>query len=160
MKYKKTRNYLWDYWSRWCLFISFFVTKGYKVIGVTRNKSNKNLYRLKKLNVVKKITLLKGVATDLKFCEKSLNSKVNEIYYLAGESSVIKSFETPEISLKSNTNGILNILQTLNEKSISQNYLMQVQDNFMEITKKIFITLILKLNLKAHMVFLKQQHIG
>ena len=75
------------------------------------------MYRLKKLNVVKKITLLKGVATDLKFCEKSLNSKVNEIYYLAGEFSVIKkSFETPEISLKSNTNGDANILQTLKRK--------------------------------------------
>ena len=94
----------------------FLLHKGYKVIGTTRSKSNKNLYRLKKLNVVKKITLLKGVATDLKFCEKSLNSKVNEIYYLAGESSVIKSFETPEISLKSNTDGILNILQTLKRK--------------------------------------------
>ena len=36
---------------------------------------------------------------------------------LQEESSVIKSFETPEISLKSNTNGILNILpQTLKRK--------------------------------------------
>ena len=52
----------------------------------------------------------------LKFCKKVINSKINEIYYLAGDSSVIKSFETPDISLKSNTEGILNILQTLKRK--------------------------------------------
>ena len=56
------------------------------------------------------------MATDYKFCEKILNSKINEIYYLAGDSSVIKSFETPDISLKSNTQGILNILQILRFK--------------------------------------------
>ena len=45
-----------------------------------------------------------------------MSSKINEIYYLAGDSSVIKSFETPDISLKSNTEGILNILQILKSK--------------------------------------------
>ena len=74
------------------------------------NKLN-NSNQLKKLKVVKKIGILRGVATDLKFCKKVINSKINEIYYLAGDSSVIKSFETPDISLKSNTEGILNILQ-------------------------------------------------
>ena len=44
------------------------------------------------------------------------SQNINEIYYLAGDSSVIESFETPDISLKSNTEGILNILQTLKRK--------------------------------------------
>ena len=61
----------------------FLLQKGYKVIGTTRNISKKNLYRLKKLNIIKKIALLKGEATDLKFCKYILNSKIDEIYYLA-----------------------------------------------------------------------------
>ena len=94
----------------------FLLQKGYKVIGTTRNKSKKNLYRLTKLDTIKKIVLYKGEATDLKFCKHVLNSKIDEIYYLAGDSSVVKSFLSPDISLKSNTQGILNILQVLKKK--------------------------------------------
>ena len=50
--------------------------------------------------------------------------------------SVINSFETPDISLKSNTEGILNILQTLKKKNLKVSFLMQAQVNFMEIIKK------------------------
>ena len=85
----------------------FLLRKGYKVIGITRNKSIKNLYRLKKLNIIDQVTLVKGEALDLKFCQKIINSKIDEIYYLAGESSVVKSFQYPEISLKSNVFGLL-----------------------------------------------------
>ena len=73
---------------------------------------------------------------------------------------MIKSFETPEISLKSNTNNILNILQTLKRKKYKSKLFNAGSGQFYENNEKIFITLILKLNLKAHMVFLKQQHIG
>ena len=116
MKYKKTAIIFGITGQDGAYLSHFLLQKGYKVIGVTRNKSSKNLFRLKKLKVIKKIVILKGVATDLKFCEKVINSKINEIYYLAGDSSVVKSFETPDISLKSNTEGILNILQTLKQK--------------------------------------------
>ena len=139
MKYKKTAIIFGITGQDGAYLSHFLLKKGYRVIGTTRNKSDKNLYRLKKLDITKKITLLKGVATNLKFCEKILSRKVNEIYYLAGDSSVIKSFETPDISLKSNTEGILNILQTLKQKNIKLNYLMQAQDNFMGIIKRIFI---------------------
>ena len=116
MKYKKTAIIFGVTGQDGAYLSHFLLQKGYKVIGTTRNKSSTNLFRLKKLNVIKKIILLKGVATDLKFCKKILSSKINEIYYLAGDSSVIKSFETPHISLKSNTEGILNILQILKFK--------------------------------------------
>ena len=116
MKYKKTAIIFGVTGQDGAYLSHFLLQKGYKVIGTTRNKSSRNLFRLEKLNIIKKIILLKGVATDYKFCEKILNSKINEIYYLAGDSSVIKSFETPDISLKSNTQGILNILQILRFK--------------------------------------------
>ena len=117
MKYKKTAIIFGITGQDGAYLSHFLLQKGYKVIGVTRNKSPKNLFRLKKLKVIEKIRILRGVATDLKFCKKVINSKINEIYYLAGDSSVIKSFETPDISLKSNTEGILNILQTLKQKN-------------------------------------------
>ena len=116
MKYKKTAIIFGVTGQDGAYLSHFLLQKGYKVIGTTRNRSNKNLHRLERLNIKKKITLLTGVALNLKFCEKILRRNINEIYYLAGDSSVIKSFERPDISLKSNTEGILNILQTLKQK--------------------------------------------
>ena len=116
MKYKKTAIIFGISGQDGAYLSHLLLRKGYRVIGTTRNKSSRNLQRLKKLKIIKKIILLKGMATDLNFCKKVLNSKIYEIYYLAGDSSVIKSFETPEISLKSNTEGILNILRVLKLK--------------------------------------------
>jgi GDPmannose 4,6-dehydratase len=95
---------------------AFLLKKGYKVIGTTRNKSEKNLYRLKKLNILNKVKIVKGDATNLKFCNKIIKNDLCEIYYLAGDSSVTRSFDAPEISLKSNAVGILNILKTIKKK--------------------------------------------
>ena len=116
MKYKKTAIIFGITGQDGAYLSHFLIQKGYKVIGTTRNKSVRNLYRLKKLKIIKRVKILKGVATNINFCNKILNSKINEIYYLAGDSSVLKSFETPEISLKSNTEGILNILRILKNK--------------------------------------------
>ena len=116
MRYKKTAIIFGITGQDGAYLSHFLLQKGYKVIGTTRDRSSKNLYRLERLKISKKITLLTGIATNLKFCEKNFRPNVNEIYYLAGDSSVIKSFETPDISLKSNTEGILNILQTLKRK--------------------------------------------
>ena len=113
MKYKKTAIIFGISGQDGAYLSHFLLQKGYRIIGTTRNKSIRNLYRLKKLEIIKRVIVVKGVATDLNFCKKILNSKINEIYYLAGDSSVIKSYETPETSLKSNTEAILNILRIL-----------------------------------------------
>ena len=113
MKHKKTAIIFGITGQDGAYLAHFLLQKGYRIIGTTRNKSIRNLYRLKKLEIIKRVIVVKGVATDLNFCKKILNSKINEIYYLAGDSSVIKSYETPETSLKSNTEAILNILRVL-----------------------------------------------
>ena len=77
MKYKKTAIIFGVTGQDGAYLSHFLLQKGYKVIGVTRNKSQKNLFRLKKLNIIKKIKILKGVATDLKFCKKIINSELN-----------------------------------------------------------------------------------
>ena len=76
------------------------------------NLSEKNLFRLKKLNIHKKIILKKGSAVNIGFVNKIIkkNHNIKEIYYLAGDSSVTNSFLHPDVSLKTNVLGVLNIL--------------------------------------------------
>jgi len=90
----------------------FLLKKKYLIIGITRSDSNKNLFRLKRLKILNKIKIKKGNAQNSKFLSTLIkkNSNIKEIYYLAGSSSVIKSFERPDLSMKSNMLGILNIL--------------------------------------------------
>ena len=116
MKYKKTAIIFGITGQDGAYLSHFLLQKGYKVIGTTRERSIKNLYRLERLKIRKKNYSFKRSSDKFKFCKKILRQNINEIYYLAGDSSVIKSFETPDISLKSNTEGILNILQTLKRK--------------------------------------------
>ena len=93
----------------------FLIKKNYSVIGVTRNKSKKNMYRLEKLKIFNKVKIIQGVALDQKFLNKIIKkySSIKEIYYLAGDSSATDSFICPHKSFESNTTGILNILLTI-----------------------------------------------
>ena len=86
--------------------------KKYNVIGCTRKKSKNNLFRLKKLSIINKIKIIKATALNKKFLKNLLkkNKNIKEIYYLAGDSSVLNSFKYPDISFESNAIGILNIL--------------------------------------------------
>tara|TARA_Y100000294_G_scaffold176690_1_gene199750 strand:- start:567 stop:1529 length:963 start_codon:yes stop_codon:yes gene_type:complete len=91
--------------------------KKYNVIGLTRNISKNNLFRLKKLKIINRINILKGTALNKKFLNKLIrkNKNIKEIYYLAGDSSVTNSFKHPDISFKTNAIGILNILISVNK---------------------------------------------
>lgn len=95
----------------------FLIKKNYQVIGITRNKSKKNLYRLEKLNILNKIKVIEGISLDQIFLKKLFkkNTSVKEVYYLAGDSSATDSFIYPHKSFESNTVGILNILLTIKE---------------------------------------------
>ena len=59
MKHKKTAIIFGITGQDGAYLSHFLLQKGYKVIGVTRNKSPKNLFRLKKLKMIKKIRILK-----------------------------------------------------------------------------------------------------
>ena len=100
------------------IFHIFSSKKKYSVVGVTRNKSKKNLFRLEKLKIDNRIEILKGEATNLEFCSKVINFSINEIYYLSGYSSVVGSFVNPHLSLQSNVSGLINILETIKKKKL------------------------------------------
>ena len=53
----------------------FLLSKNYNIIGITRNNSKRNLFRLHKLNIQNKVKIIKGQATDYKFCLKILKKK-------------------------------------------------------------------------------------
>ena len=116
MKFKKTAIIFGVTGQDGSYLSNLLINKGYRVIGITRDKSTKNLYRLKKLKILEKIKIIKGNALKINFCKKLLSSKIHEIYYLAGMSSVTKSYENPELSLNSNVLGLLNILKIIKEK--------------------------------------------
>ena len=98
----------------------YLLKKNYKIVGITR-KVKKSYYRFKLLNINKKIKLIRGNAVNFNFVKKLIknNKNIKEIYYLSGKSSVTKSFSNPIESFKSNTLGILNILE--NVKNINKN---------------------------------------
>ena len=47
---------------------NLLIKKNYSVIGITRNLNEKNLFRLKKLNILNKVILKKGSAVNAKSC--------------------------------------------------------------------------------------------
>jgi GDPmannose 4,6-dehydratase len=94
----------------------FLLSKGHDIYGTTRNIRKKNLNNLKKLGVLNKIKIIKCDVKNFKIVKKIIKKiKPQEIYYLCGQSSVTKSFTNPAETFKSNTLGLLNILEIVKE---------------------------------------------
>ena len=94
----------------------FLFKKGHDIYGTTRNIKKKNLNNLNKLGVLNKIKIIKCDTKNFKIVKKLIKKiKPQEIYYLCGQSSVTKSFTDPAEAFRSNTLGLLNILETIKE---------------------------------------------
>ena len=94
----------------------FLYGKGHDIYGTTRNIGKKNLNNLNKLGVLNKIKIIKCDTKNFKIVKKLIKKiKPQEIYYLCGQSSVTKSFTNPAEAFRSNTLGLLNILETIKE---------------------------------------------
>ena len=86
--------------------------KNYQVYGVTRSKAKSNLYNLVKLDVLKKINLVQfSNFNKKKLYSIILKVKPLEIYYLAGQSSVERSFSNPLDTYTSNNLTLFYILE-------------------------------------------------
>ena len=93
---------------------NLLLTKEHDVYGTTRNIKKKNLNNLKKLGILNKIKIIKCDTKNFKIVKKLIvKIKPQEIYYLCGQSSVTKSFINPAEAFRSNTLGLLNILETV-----------------------------------------------
>jgi len=86
--------------------------KGYDVWGTSRDASKSNLINLKKLGIDKKINLVSVLNDDFQKLSNLISELLpDEIYYLAGQSSVGLSFLEPKETISSNVLGILNVLE-------------------------------------------------
>ena len=112
MKKKKIRSIIFGISGQDGSYLShFLINKGHEVCGTTRNSSKNNLKNLVRLEILKKVKIIKCNIIDFLGVNKLIKIiKPDEIYYLCGKSSVVQSFTNPVDSFKSNTLGLLNIL--------------------------------------------------
>jgi len=86
--------------------------KGYDVWGISRDANKSKLINLKKLGIDKKIYLVNVLNDDFQKLSNLISELLpDEIYYLAGQSSVGLSFLEPKETISSNVIGILNVLE-------------------------------------------------
>ena len=117
---------------------NFLLKKKYFVIGITRNNSNQNLLKIKKINIKKKLLIYKNKKVTRFFLEKVLNQskKINEIYYLSGETSPLKSIGKPIDTIDSNVVSIIKILEFIRVKSKKTKFFYASSSEIFEKNKK------------------------
>lgn len=87
---------------------------GYHVVGTSRDSSTCNTNRLKRLAIHQDVELISLAPNDFRSVLKTLTSTVpDEIYNLAGQTSVGLSFEQPVECMESIAGGTLNFLEAL-----------------------------------------------
>jgi GDPmannose 4,6-dehydratase len=90
----------------------FLLGKGYAVFGTSRDAQGSSFSNLKKLRVSDQVSYLSMAPEDFRSVLVALRkSNPDEIYYLAGQSSVGLSFDQPAETMQSITLGTLNILE-------------------------------------------------
>lgn len=88
--------------------------KGYEVIGGSRDATASSFENLKKLNIYEKVVTATLVGTDFRSVLQVLNKyQPSEIYNLAAQSSVGRSFEQPVETIETIAIGTLNLLEAI-----------------------------------------------
>jgi len=88
--------------------------KGYQVYGTSRDAQMSSFRNLIRLGIRDQVTLISMVPTDFRSVLQALKqSEPDEIYHLAGQSSVGLSFEQPAETLESIAMGTLNLLEAI-----------------------------------------------
>jgi GDPmannose 4,6-dehydratase len=100
------------------------LSKGYEVVGISRgNSSGREKCCLERLGISGKVALRKFDARNMCELEKCIRETGPvEIYNLAGESSVAKSFIDPELTLQGNTKITVNCLELIRKYFSSVKY--------------------------------------
>lgn len=96
------------------LLADFLLKKGYRVYGTSRDAQISKFSNLKILGIEDKIILESMVLTDFRSVLQVLDKvKPDELYNLAGQSSVGLSFQQPMETLESISTGTLNLLEVI-----------------------------------------------
>lgn len=90
----------------------FLLAKGYMVWGTSRDAQGSAFGNLKKLGILEQVNTLSMVPEDFRSVLMAIKqSSPDEIYFLAGQSSVGLSFEQPAETIQSVVIGTLNMLE-------------------------------------------------
>lgn len=90
------------------------LSKGYEVHGTSRDAEMASFSNLTRLGIRERVHLESMTLTDFRSVLQVLNRVMpDEIYHLAGQSSVGLSFEQPVETLESISHGTLNLLEVL-----------------------------------------------
>lgn len=88
--------------------------KGYRVFGTSRDAGASRFESLARLGIIGQVNLLSMAPNDFKSTLMAISkARADEIYHLAGQTSVGLSFEQPSETIESITIGTLNILESL-----------------------------------------------
>lgn len=92
----------------------FLLGKNYQVWGTSRDAQVANLHNLKTLGIQDRVSVISMAPNDFRSVLSALvRTEPDEIYFLAGQSSVGLSFEQPVETIESITLGTLNLLEAL-----------------------------------------------
>ncbi|MBM9538575.1 GDP-mannose 4,6-dehydratase [Desulfobulbus alkaliphilus] len=92
----------------------FLLAKGYEVFGSSRDAQTSSFANLIRLGIRKQVSVLSIAINDFRSVLQALNMvQPDEIYNLAGQSSVGLSFEQPVETLESISIGTLNLLEAV-----------------------------------------------
>ena len=92
----------------------YLLDRGYEVWGASRDVANARFWRLEYVGVLNRVHLISASLGDFRSVLNSLAaSRPDEIYNLAGQSSVALSFEQPVETIESVSTGTLNLLEAI-----------------------------------------------
>ncbi len=103
------------------LLAEFLLKKGYEVWGTSRDANGNNFISLSNKKIINDVVILTMVPEDFRSVFMAIKtSSPDELYFLAGQTSVGLSFELPAETIQSIAIGTLNILEAcrLSEKDI------------------------------------------
>lgn len=97
--------------------------KGYRVVGTSRDHSEANEWRLKRLAIDSDIENVSLSLHDTVAIRKTLTAyQPDEIYYLAGPSSVATSFREPMVSMDQIFQPVVSFLEVLKDTESSAHF--------------------------------------
>jgi len=114
------------------LLAQLLLAKGYDVWGTSRDAEGRNFSNLVRLGIRDSVRLISMNPEDFSSVFRTIKqSNPNEIYFLAGQSSVGLSFEQPAETIQSNVSSVLNILETCRILERPSGYTTQHQVRFL-----------------------------
>jgi GDPmannose 4,6-dehydratase len=101
-------------WSGRCLLAKLLLEKGYRVYGTSRDAQVANFANLDRLSITDHVERESMVLTDFRSTLQTIaKAKPDEVYNLAGQSSVALSFQQPVETMDSISVGTLNLLEAV-----------------------------------------------